>query len=199
MPVTSKLVERAVMLQMVDYMEKSWQLNPLSNAYRKHHGTMTAMIEIADAIFTVTDINQIATVMTINESNMLLDKLAIYNFGESEIEWFREYLSYWMEYVTVSGKNSRMKPVKKGVPQGSVLGPVLFMIYVNKLPEELMEKETCRDAIHEPSENLFANKSLKYGMTENYADDVTVIMMSNSREENKWKIEENLRKNKVIF
>ena len=42
--VTSKLVERAVQLQLVKYMERSKQLNPLSNSYRKHHGTTTTLI-----------------------------------------------------------------------------------------------------------------------------------------------------------
>ena len=53
--VMSKLVEKMVQLQVMDFMEKIGQLNPLNNAYRRNHGTTTMIAEIADQIYTASD------------------------------------------------------------------------------------------------------------------------------------------------
>ena len=71
------------------------------------------------------------------------------------------------------------------------------MIYINKPPDILMMEETCDNDIHANPENwekLFNNNCNKCGVTPCYAGDATVIAMSNSRDENQRKVEENLRK-----
>ena len=64
---------------------------------------------------------------------ILLHKLVAMGFGHVSVEWFRAYLSNRAQIVDISGTHSSLASIKCGVPQGSILGPLLFLLYVNDM------------------------------------------------------------------
>ena len=75
----------------------------------------------------------------------LLQKFHEFGFGGSLLQWFSSYLMVRYQRVTVLGETSDTLPVSSGIPQGSILGPMLFIIYVNNLPDSVL---TSHVAMH---------------------------------------------------
>ena len=65
------------------------------------------------------------------DHNILLEKIDYYGIRAVTKDWFRSYLDNRKQYVTLNRTNSSVKTILTGVPQGSILGPLLFLIYIN--------------------------------------------------------------------
>ena len=199
LPVTAKLVERVIQIQMMSYLEQSKQINYNHHAYRKHLSTTTAMTQVMDSLFEAVDENKIATIMTVDESSafncvphqILIEKLRLYNFDISTLNWFQSYLSFRSQFVTINAHDSEMMKIQYGVPQGSVLGPLVYTIFINELPEVVTDDD-CDDPAHKPSEYLFSKNCKKCGKLPCYADNASFVITSKYRACNQVKILRNL-------
>ena len=102
--------------------------------FRKKHSTTHALIDLTEDIRKAIDENKFACGVFIDlqkafdtvDHNILLKKLEHYGIRGIANEWFRSYLTNRKQFVSISGFNSDIAPIDFGVPQGSVLGPLLF-------------------------------------------------------------------------
>ena len=138
LPILSKILERAIFVQIESYVEENKLLHPSHHGGRAHHSTTTAIIEMYDQWIEAVDKGNIAGCMMLDLSaaydlanhQIILDKLELYGFDELSVKWMKSYLSGRSQCVYVDGELSDMLSVDVGVPQGSVLGGLLYVLLV---------------------------------------------------------------------
>ena len=138
----SKILERVVMKQLMKHLTENNLLEPLQSAYRANHSTETALTRVVSDLLRGIDGGQVAVLALLDLSaafdtidhQVLLGRLE-HNFGFTGVAlaWLRSYVYDRSQQVKTYSDLSSVKILMHGVPQGSVLGPILFSLYMSPL------------------------------------------------------------------
>ena len=141
LPVLSKVLEEFMFTRLIKFLDKNDILYAKQFGFRSKHSTVDALIEITENIRSGTDEEFISIMLdhreafgTINHYR-LLEKLSKCGVGGIVNKWFQSYLRNKKQAVFVNDKWSNFEPINCGVSQGSILGPLLFIIYINDFPK----------------------------------------------------------------
>ena len=150
LPIVSKILERVIHTQIVDYMNRGQLFHPNHHAYRSLHSTTTAMLSMHDAWVEAAEKGLMAGVVMVDmsaafdvvDTSILLEKCRILNFNSDTLKWLKSYLCDRKQSVYLGGHLSTELSLEAGVPQGSILGPILYTIYTCDFPE-VVHEENC--------------------------------------------------------
>ena len=167
-PVVAKVFERIIYDQLYKYLAVNNLLSSHQSGFRSFHSTVTALLEATDSWSLNIDRGFVNAVVFLDlkkafdtvDHNILLSKLQFYGIKGTALEWFSSYLNNRTQTCQVNCYKSSERFLQCGVPQGTILGPLLFLLYINDLPN-------C----------------LHYSQPRMYADDTSITFASNNVDE----------------
>ena len=150
MSIFEKIIEKIMHKRLCEFLQEHNILFQNQFGFRKNNSTSFALIEITEKIKETIDnkkygcgifIDLRKAFDTVNHE-ILLRKLDHYGIRGMAQNWFKSYLTNRKQYVSLNGESSELKQIACGVPQGSCLGPLLFLLYINDLPNisEVLQK-----------------------------------------------------------
>ena len=162
-----KILEKLVYSRLISFLDKENLLYQNQFGFRSKHATSHALIKLTEQIRASLDRGNFSCGIFIDlqkafdtvDHEILLEKLKYYGVRGLANKWFRSYLTNRKQFVFISGHCSHTCDILHGVPQGSVLGPLLFLIYINDLPHAITYSQPTLFA--DDTSLLFSNKDLQ--------------------------------------
>ena len=145
--ILSKVCEKHVAASFMDNLVKTGLLYELQSAIRARHSTESALISLTDHILFDLDEDKLSGMVFVYFRKTFdvvchqspLTKLRLYRVSDPSLSWFESYLSGRQQFVSIDSQRSDSPLIKQGVPQGSVLGPALFLLFVNGILSHLTD------------------------------------------------------------
>ena len=166
LPFFSRVFEKLIFDQFYEYLDKNKLINYKQSGVRSLHSAVTCLLKSTNDWYVNMDKGRITATVSMDlkkafdtvDHDVLLQKLEKYGVIGLEHTWFSSYLKNRRQLCRVNGVASNMEETKCGVPQGSCLGPLLFLVYINDLPFSLKNSEVTMYAVDTsisyPSKNI---------------------------------------------
>ena len=159
--ITSKIMERIFCSHVRDHLDSHSVLSPFQHVFRYKHSCETQLLLTVHGIASIHDSNiqvdigilDFSKAFDVVPQQRLLNKLDHYGINGSIHAWIGSFLGRHSQKVVMDGHKSKPAPVVSGVPQGTVLGPLLFLLFINDMPSEVTQGTRIR---------LFADDCLIY-------------------------------------
>ena len=192
LPILSKTLERVVRKQLVQHLTDNHLLYPLQSGFRSGHSTTTALLHCTNDWYTALDRGLLVGVLFLDVSkafdtvdhSLLVRKLSTLGVAPQGCKWMESYLEHRTQSTLVGSSVSDPLTLPSGVPQGSVLGPALFSLFVNDLPEAITGATTL----------LFADDTTIYAIGKDVAS-IAESLTSALHLANKWLCDNHLSLN----
>ncbi len=146
LPFLAKILEQTVASQLLSHLSSNNLFKPLQSGFRKLHNTETALVKVTNDLLMASDSGRLSILIlldlsaafdTIDHSILITRLETVFGVSDSALKWFKSHLSDRKQFVVMGGCRSEVGVVHSGVPQGSVLGPLLFSIYIFPLGQLL--------------------------------------------------------------
>ena len=164
LPFLGKVLERIVTTQLKSHLDRLGMLPTHQSAYRNHHSTETALIKVLNDLLLAVDRGDEAVLILLDYSaafdtinhELLLHRLEHeFLITGTVLEWIRSYLLNRSQRVLINDTSSTTFPLICGVPQGSVIGPLLFLLYTSPLSKVIAAHQCIRHAMYADDTQIY--------------------------------------------